>query len=58
MIPIENYEALKRINQISERQLIEALKKIDELKGQIELLKKFSLLGELLNEKEFIRNLR
>ena len=58
MIPKENYEALKKINEISERQLKEALKKIDELKGQIEILKKFSILGELINEKNFVCNLR
>ena len=55
MIPKENYDALKRINQTQEKQLFEAKKEIENLKGQIELLKKFSLLGDLFYE---IRNLR
>ena len=55
-IPIENYEALKRINESEERKLSEARKEIEKLKGQIELLKKLSLLGDLFKYEQ-IRNL-
>ena len=54
-IPKENWQAMKKMNEQSERQLHNAKKEIEKLKGQLELLKKFSLLGEIFYE---IKNLQ
>ena len=48
MIPKENYEILKRLNEQLAKQLLDARKENEKMKGQIELLKNFSLIGEFI----------
>ena len=50
-ISYESWLALKRLNEIQQKQLEKARKENEDLKSQIEILKKFSLIGELFNEK-------
>lgn len=58
MIPKENYEALARLNQVQENQIQKLRAEKRELELKIEILKKFSIIGEFINEKKFICNLR
>ena len=58
MIPRENYEALVRLNQVQENQIQKLRTEKRELELKIEILKKYSILGEIINEKKFICNLR
>lgn len=56
-IAIESYRELARINNIQEREIQKLRAQKTELEQQIEILKKFSILGEIFNEKKYIRNL-
>lgn len=58
MIPKENYQELERINRIQENQIKKLRAEKKELEIKIEILKKFSILGEIINEKKFICNIR
>lgn len=57
MIPIENYKELARINYIQEKEIQQLRAQKHELECKIELLKKFSIIGEIINEKKSIFNL-
>ena len=56
-ISIESYNEMSRLLMISEKCLKKTRDENRKLKEQIEVLKKFSIIGEFY-EKEFIRNLR
>lgn len=58
MIPKENFLKLEQLNRTQEREIQKLRSKNSELEQKIELLKKFSILGEFINEKKFICNLR
>jgi len=47
MIPKENYLKLEQLNRTQEREIQKLRKERIELKKQIEILKKFNLLGEI-----------
>lgn len=47
----ENIEALKRINNIQEAEIQKLRRAKTELEQKIEILKKYSILGEIINEK-------
>ena len=47
MIPKENYLKLEQLNRTQEREIQKLRKERIELEKQIEILKKFNLLGEI-----------
>lgn len=47
MVPKSSYELLKSMLEQSDRKYLEALKEIERLKAQNEVLKKFSILETL-----------